>query len=137
MIIDTHFAQTFQSLTERYGACLSVEVGDNDTAHVKTTFSEHITKAKHILVVSDAEVAAHLVSLNVVRTNHNDDFHVIAQLHEHSELAVGMKTWQHTTGMIVVVEFSAKFEIKLIVELSNTFFDAFRLNTEIFVVVES
>jgi len=39
--------------------------------------------------------------------------------------------------MIIIEEFSAKFKIQLALELSNTFLDMLRLNTDVFVVVKT
>ena len=38
--------------------------------------------------------------------------------------------------MIVVEKFSAKFEVKFVAKLRNTILDMFRLDLEVFIVVE-
>ena len=110
---------------------------DDHTADIESSVGEHVAQPEHVLVVSDAQVASHLVFLYVLSADDDDNFRIVLQLHEHAQFAVGLEPGQHTTGMIIVVEFSAEFKIKLVTELGYTLLDALRLDAEIFVVVES
>jgi hypothetical protein len=58
-------------------------------------------------------------------------------LHEHTQLAIRKKTWQHTAGMVVIKQFTPKFKVQLIAELSDALLDAFGLYLEILFVIKT
>ena len=78
--------------------------------------AEGIHQAQAVVVVADAEVAAQLVLFNVVRADRDHDLHIVAQLLEHPNLAVGLKAGQHAGGVVVVEELAAEFQIQLAAE---------------------
>ena len=56
---------------------------------------------------------------------------------KHCEFTVGLKARQHARRMIVVEEFTTKFEVELVAKLSDTLLNVFGLNFNVFVVVEA
>ena len=116
---------------------LAVVVGDDHRAHHEVAAHELIAQAEHVLVVGDAQVGTHLVLLDVVGTDHDDNLYRVAQLCQHAQLGVGLEAWQHARGMVVVEELAAQFHIELAVELCNALADMLRLYLEILLVVES
>ena len=130
-------AHALKALAVSIGAGLTVVVRDHNRIHHETTAHKLIAEAQHIHIVSDAQVAAYLVFLNVDRADDDDNFRNINQLRQHSQFAVGLETGQHTAGVEVVEEFSAKFEIQFVAEFRDAILDVFRLDFKVFFVVES
>ena len=122
MIIDAD-AHALQPFAIGHGAGLAVVVRDHHAAHQKTALNEDIAQTQDIFVIRDAQVAPDLVFLNVNCTDDNDDFCVVLQLREHTQLAVGLESRQHTTGMEIVIQLPAKFQIKLVAELRYALLD--------------
>ena len=54
---------------------------------------------------------------DVGSTNDNHNLYAVANLLKHAQLAVGLKTWQHSACMMVVKEFTTKFEIQFAIKL--------------------
>ena len=73
-------AHALQTLAIGIGAGLTVVMGHHHRTHHETTIHEFLTQTQHIHIVSDAQVAAHLVLLNVDGTDDNDDFSYIDEL---------------------------------------------------------
>ena len=110
---------------------------DDDAAHHEVALHEFVAQAQHILVVGDAKVGTHLVALDVLGTDDDDDFQTVAQLREHTQLRVRKESRQHTRGVVVVEELAAQFEVEFSVELCNALADVLRLYAEVLVVVET
>ena len=136
VVIDTD-TQTFQTLAVGRGAGLAVAVRDDHRTHIQSATLEHLAQAQHILIVGDADVAAHLVLLNVDGTDDNDDFGIVFQLHQHPQLAVGLETRQHPAGVEIVEKLASKLQIELVPEFRNALFDVFGLDFKVLVVVET
>ena len=130
-------AHAVEALVVGGGAGLSAVVGDDDARNHEAALHEGLAQAQHVLVVGDAEVAAFLVFLNINSADDDDDFGIVLQLGEHLELAVGLKSRQDTTGVVVVEQFTAKFKIKLIAELGDALLDVLGLYPKILLVVET
>ena len=124
MIIGT-YAKTFQTVAIHVSAALPIVVSDDYAANQEATILELSTQAKHVLVVGDSQILAHLVLLDVEGTDYDDDLSRIAQLLQHAKLAVWLETWKNSAGMIVVEELSAQLHIQLSLELCDPFFDVF------------
>jgi hypothetical protein len=62
---------------------------------------------------------------------------MVGELTEHTQLAVGLKSGEHATGVMVVEKFTSKLEVELVAELSYAFFDVARLYRHVFFIVES
>ena len=135
MVVDFD-AHAFQTVTVGIRAGLTIIMGNDHCTNHETTTNKGLAQAQYIDIVGNAQVAPNLVFLNVDRADDNDDFSHIRQLHEHFQLAIRLKTRQHTAGVKVIEEFSAKFKVKLVAEFRNPVFDVFRLYFEVFFVVE-
>ena len=118
-------AHLFELRLVRLGAGLAVEVGDHDAADEKAPADELCAQAQDIHVVGDAVVGAHLVLLDVVGTDDDDDLGAVAQLLEHPQLAVQLESGQNPAGVIVVEKLAPKFQIEFVSELGNAFLDVF------------
>ena len=108
MIVDAD-AQTFQPLAESLGAPLTIVLGYHHSAYHEPSVQELVPQPQHIHIVGNAQVAAHLVLLDVAGTDDNHYLGIVAQLHEHFQLAVGLKSREDTTGVVVVKKLTAKF----------------------------
>ena len=104
-------AHALEARTIGIGAFLTVVVSDNNIGGVQTRFLKLATQAQHIFVVGDAQVAAHLVLFDVESANHNYHLGNIAQLHEHSQFAVGVETRQNAACVIIVKQLTSKLEV--------------------------
>ena len=70
-------------------------------------------------------VIADFVFLDIDSGYDDDDLHLIAQLHEHLELAVRFEARQHAAGVEIVEQLAAEFHIKFVTEMRNAFLDVF------------
>ena len=129
-------AHAFETLAVGSGGGLAAVVGNDDAGDQEAALHEDLAQAQHVLVVGDAEVAAFLILLDVHGADDDDDFGIVFQLGEHLQLTVGLEAGQHTTGVVVVEQFTAKFKIKLIAELGDALFDVFGLYPQILLVVK-
>ena len=108
---------TLQSLTKSSCSRLTIIMSNDNRTYHKTTVLELATQTQHILVVSNTEVGALLVLLNVRSTDYHNNLNAVTQFLEHAQLAVGGKPRQHSTCMMVVKELATKLKIKFSVEL--------------------
>ena len=129
--------QSFQFLFISHHAGLTVKLGQNHTAHIQTIAAEGIDQAQYIRIVSDAQIAAHLVFFNITCADDNNDFRIILQLYQHIDLTVRLKAGQHTGCMVIIKQLAAEFQIQLAAELSNSFFDMLRLHLQVFIIIKS
>ena len=134
MCTDAHALKTF---AESLGTGLTIVVGDDHAADVEATAFELAAQTKHVLVVGDAEVGAHLVLLDVGGADDNNDLGRIGELAQHSQLAVGLETGQDARGMMVVEEFATQFEVEFALKVGNALLDMLGLDADVLVVVES
>ena len=88
-------AQRVEPLQEGVRSALTGVLRHHDAADVQPKRAEGIHQAQAVVVVADAEVAAQLVLFNVVRADRDHNLHIVAQLLEHPNLAVGLKAGQH------------------------------------------
>ena len=92
-------------------AGLTVVVSDDYRTHKKTPAFKFVAETQHILIVSNSEVAANFIFLNINGAYDNYDFCVITHLHKHLKFAVRHEPWQNAACMIVVEEFPSEFEV--------------------------
>ena len=130
-------AQAFQLLAVEVGGVLTVVVGDDDGADEEAAVLEFRAQAQHVLIVGDAQVAAHLVLLDVDGRDDDDNLRGVGQLLQHAQLRVGLESREHTACVVVVEELSAQFEIELSGEFGNTFLDVLRLYAAVLLVVKT
>ena len=70
-------------------------LGEHDGADVESARAEDVDESQHVLVVRDAEVAAHLGLLDVVGVDGDDDLHVVGEAFEHAEFGIRLEAGQH------------------------------------------
>ena len=129
--------ELFKTLLEFDRRGLRGKMGYHDAADIKPAGAKGIHKTQQVEVVGDAEVASHLVALNVVGAYGNDDLRLIFKLHQHPYLAVRLKAGKHAGSVKVVKKLAAELKIELAAEFGYAFVDFFRLQFQIFLVVEA
>ena len=130
-------AKSLQFLLICYGIRLVLEAGEHHAAHVKTVSAEGIYQTQDVHIVGDTQVAADLVFLYVGCVNHQHNLGFVFQLQQHLDLDVGSKSGQHAAGVIVVKKFASKFQVELVAEHSDALLDFIRLNSKVFILVET
>ena len=130
-------AERLEPALELFRRGLAAVVRDDDAADVQPAALECVDQAQGVVVVGDAEVAAALVALDIIRRDGDDDLRLVAHLHEHAHLAVGGEARQHARCVVVVKEFAAELQIQLAAELADALADLFRLHPKVFVVVKA
>ena len=130
-------AERLEPALELFRRGLAAVVRDDDAADVQPAALECVDQAQGVVVVGDAEVAAALVALDIIRRDGDDDLRLVAHLHEHAHLAVGGEARQHARCVVVVKEFAAELQIQLAAELADALADLFRLHPEVFVIVKA
>ena len=134
--VDTH-AERFEPLLEHLCCRLTAVVGDDDAADIQADAAEGVDKAQCVLVVGDAEVAAALVALDIIRRDGDDYLRIVLHLEQHPHLAVRPEAGQNTGGVVVVKQLAAEFKVQLAAELRYPVTDILRLQLHIFGVVKS
>ena len=130
-------AERFQTAAEQVGGRLAGVVRDDDAAYEKAHAAEDVHEAQGVFVIRDAEVAADLVFLDVVRVDGDDDFDVVDEASKHADFGVGLEPGQHACGVVVVEKLAAELEVELAAELVYTVADVLSLQCDVLVVVES
>ena len=116
-------AHALQAVAEQVGSLLAVIVSDDHRAHHELAVHELLAQTQHILIISDAQVGTHLVLLDVLGTDHDDDLQLVAQLGKHAQLRVGLEARQHARSVVVVKQFSSQLQIQFSVKLRDALFD--------------
>ena len=121
-------AERIEALQKGIGGGLAGILRDHDAADIQPQRAESVHQTQAVVVVADTEVTAQLVLFNVVRADRDHDLHIVAQLLEHADLAVGLKTGQHTRGMKVVKELAAELQIQFPAEERDALANMLRLH---------
>ena len=129
--------QLAQPLDKGIGRRLAGVLGDDHGAHIEPQIAEHVDEPQHIGVVADAQVAPHLVLLNIAGADGHHDLHVVLQRPQHPDLAVRLEPRQHAGGVVVVKQLAAELQIQLAAKLGPPRRDMLRLQLQVLVVVES
>ena len=130
-------SQLLETELELFRRALAAKMREHHAADVEPAAAERVDQAEGVLVIGDAEVAAALVALDVVRRDDDDDLRVVLHLHEHAHLAVRLEARQDAGGVIIVKELAAEFQIELAAEKVDPLADLFRLHAHVFVVVKT
>ncbi len=130
-------AQRVETLDKGVRRVLPRVLRDAHAADVQSQRAERVDQAQAVVIVGDAKVAAHLVFFNVAGVDGDDDLHIVAQLLEHADLAVGLEAGQHARGVIIVEQLAAEFQIKLAAELADALADVRGLHGKVLVVVKA
>ena len=109
----------------------------NNASDVKSEEIEDIDKTKHVGVIGDAEVSAFFILFNISRVYNNNYFCFVLKLKKHLHLTVGLKAGKHARSVVIVIELSSEFKIKLSSEAVYSLSDMLRLKSQIFVVIKS
>ena len=129
-------AQDLQALEEGVRPGLAAVLGHYHATHVQVHSPEHVDEPQYILLVGDAQIAPDLVLLDVPGADGHHDLHVVPQLLEHTDLAVRLEPRQHPGSVVVVKEFSAKFQVELSAELSDPLPDPGGLGLDVLLIVK-
>ena len=129
-------SELFETVPVGFGAFLTAEVGDDHRVDEKPALDERVPQPQHILVVRDPEVPAHLVLLDVDRADDDHDLRLVPELEQHVQLAVRTESRQDARSVVVVEELASELQVELVSEARYALLDVFRLNLEIFLVIE-
>ena len=110
MLIDL-YAKRFQLLFIDDRALLSAELRQHDAPHIQPVAAECVNQPQYVHVVSDAQIAAHFIFLNIPCIDDNDDFRVLLQLLEHIDFAVRLVARQYPCRVVIVEQLAAEFQI--------------------------
>ena len=121
---------------EDLGGGLAAEAGQDDAAHAEAEAAEGVDQPQRVGAVGDAQVAADLALLDVHGGDGHDDLDLVAQLHEHADLRVGMEAGQDPGGVVVVEELAAELQVELAAELADPGADVLGLHLQVFLVIE-
>ena len=116
---------------------MTLITGNDNTADIQPEGTDHINHAHDVIAVGNAQIAAHFVFFNIGGVDGNQQFDIFLKLLEHTEFTVWCKTGQYPCGVVIVKEFSAKFQIQLSPELLNPAADLFRLRGNVFLIVKA
>ena len=131
------FTEFFETLFEKVSTFLTCVSCDTHASYIKTASGKLINKTENIFVISDAQVTAHFVFVDVCSTDNNDDFSLITELHKHTELAVRFKSRKNTGSVVIVKKLSAEFKIQFVVKFADAVANMLRLHLQILLVVKS
>ena len=116
---------------------LSGVLGDDQAADLYPPVEEGVHQPEDLQIVSYADVLADLVLDDVVGVYDDDGLGIVAQLHEHPDLAVRVEPGEYAGCVVVVEELASELEIKLASELRYAFPDVLRLGLQVEVVVKT
>ena len=130
-------AQHLEPLAEGIGDGLAAVVRDDDAADVQADAAEGVDQAQGVVLVGDAEVAAALRALDIIRGDGDDDLRLVLHLEQHLHLAVRLEAGEHARGVVVVEQLAAEFQIQLAAEFADAVPDVLGLELHIFLIVKA
>ena len=131
---DSKLLQTF---LKRISTFLSGILGDADTSDIESALGKYFHKAEYIFIISDTKVTSDFIFINISSADYNNDLCLIRKLHQHAQFAVRLKSRKNSGSMVVIKKLAAKFQIKFVSKLVDTFPNMFGLHFQILVVVKS
>ena len=129
-------AQRLEPLFKCVGHRLPLIAGEHHTAYVQADGAEFIHQPQNIQIIGDAQVAPQLIFFNIASIDDNDHFHLMPQLEQHPQLAIGLEAGQHAGGMIIVKQLTAEFQIQFTAELRDPVTDMLGLHAQVLVVIK-
>ena len=99
------------------------KTGQNDASDVEPMACERVHQTKQVLVISDAQIAADFVFLDVRRIDRNNDLCLVLEFAKHCDLGVGLKTGEHAGRVIIIEKLSAEFQVELSAEFADSLSD--------------
>ena len=130
------YAHGFQTTAEGTGQIGGLIAGEHHRADIQAEAAEYIDQADHIPVVGDAQITADLILFNVSGIDGDHHLYLVLELQQHPQLAVGAEAGQHPGSMIIVIQLTAKLQIKLTAELLDAVADMGGLTADIQFVVK-
>ena len=115
----------FQLCLELIGAVLTGIVCDDNAADIQTLLQKFFSQPQHIHIIGDAQITPDFIFFNIGSTDDNHDFCIIGKLHQHFQLGVRRKARKNTGSVVIVKKLAAKFQIKLVPELADSFLNMF------------
>ena len=109
---------------------------DDNRAYIQSSVLEFGCQTKHIFIIGNPDIAAHLVFDDIFRADDDHQLGKISQLQQHLKLAVRRKAGKHPGCVQIVKQLPPEFQIQLVSELSDPLPDVFRLNLQIFVIIK-
>ena len=131
------YAHLLQTALEHLRAVLAREMGDAHASHIQVLGLKNTFQPQQIGIIGNAQIAPHLILLDVLRADDDHNLHLIGQLHQHAQLAVRLKARKHAGRVVIVIKLSAELQIQLIIKLADALPDVLRLHLQIFFVVKS
>ena len=119
------------------GLRLPREARDHHAADGEAHAAEHVHQAQDVVAVADADVAAALALLDVVRVQGEHDLRIVCQLPEHARLRVWLEAREDTARVVVVEQLAAELQVELAAELRDALADARRLRVDVLLVVKA
>ena len=104
-------AQFLQTGTEYICTVLTGILGNHNASYIQSAFFKHIDQTEYVRIICDTKVTADFILINVTGADDNDDFSLIRELHQHTELTVRSKAWKYSGCMIIIKKLAAKFQI--------------------------
>ena len=81
--------KAFEALDEGLRLAVAVlELGHDDVVDKEAAVPEDVDKPQHIVFVEDPQVTAHLLALDVLGVDADEDFYVILDALEHRNLVI-------------------------------------------------
>ena len=132
--LNSKFLKTFPECISTF---LSGILGDADTSDIESALGKYFHKAEYIFIISDTKVTSDFIFINISSADYNNDLCLIRKLHQHTQFAVRLKSRKNSGSMVVIKKLAAKFQIKFVSKLVDTFPNMFGLHFQILVVVKS
>lgn len=105
-------SSVLEFLFEFLGDKFVVEAVDNDGRDVEASLAHVVYILKGLIIIGQPEVASDLTFLDILRADTENEFSFIAESPEHLDLCVHVEAWQNAGCMMVITQFTAKFEIE-------------------------
>jgi hypothetical protein len=119
------------------GLRLPREARDHHAADGEAHAAEHVHQAQDVVAVADADVAAALALLDVVRVQGEHDLRIVCQLPEHARLRVWLEAREDAARVVVVEQLATELQVELASELRDALADARRLRVDVLLVVKA
>ena len=129
--------QFLKPVFEQESRLLTGKLSDRHTADIKSLIPICLDQTENIGVIGDSKIPADLILLDIFRADYDDDLGLIAQFLEQAEFAVGSKSRKNTGCVEVIKKLSSEFEVKLVVEMTDSGTDVFRLHFQVFFIIKT
>ena len=126
-----------QSLSELDCSALSGKLCDDNAAYIESLLLKLTDETQYIHVICDTQITSDFILLYICCTDYNDDFRYIRELHEHLQLTVRLEARQNSGCMVIIKQLTAKFQIQLVSELTDSLLNMLRLNLQILIIIKT